>query len=108
MGYTYILGTNTHNRVCSLWQPVAILSDLADFFKQQDKWPHEGTNSPWEEEQGQESGLISGIKDTALLYNSKFLTEFIKRFFSIVIFKDYFNWGLLCQLNTPSRPTVTL
>lgn len=82
MGYTHILGTNTHNRVCSLWQPVAILSDLADFFKQQDKWPHEGTNSPWEDEQGQESELISGIMDTALLYNKKFLPEFIKRFFN--------------------------
>lgn len=64
-------------QACSLWQPAAILCDLPDFFKQQDKWPHEGTNSPWEEEQG----LISGIMDIALLYNKKFLTEFIRRFF---------------------------
>lgn len=46
------VGASTHNTVRSLWQPVAILSGLEDFFKQQDKWPHEGTNSLWEEEQG--------------------------------------------------------
>lgn len=55
--------------------------------EQQDKWPHEGTNSPWEEEQGQESGLISGIKDTALLHNEKFLTEIIKRFFKLLFLR---------------------
>lgn len=82
-------GTRTHNTVCGLWQPIAILSDLADCFNVTRQATTLGT------------GAGPRIRAYFRYWAQEVSHCFIKRWVFVIV-KDYFNWTLLCQLNTHS------
>lgn len=67
---------------CGLWQPVAILTDLADCVSSNKTSDHMRVLiHTWNRSRAKNQSLFQVLSNTALLYNKKFLTALIKKVF---------------------------